>query len=241
MKCPQKRFIIEGFRGVAKSFITCAYIVWCLWNNPQLKCLIVSASKDRADANAVFIRRIIYLLDFLSDLKPRDGQRNTQNLFDVGLAIPDISPSVKSVGITGQITGSRADILVADDVEIPNNSSTQVRRDKLFEDVKEFDAIIKPGDGSKIIYLGTPQNEMSLYNELQNRGYGVYVFPIIYPETPLSVSTTETNWLPLSLNHMIRIQSCMQENLLIRNDSQKKKLRNASCPMVKQVSPYSLN
>ena len=184
MKCPQKRFIIEGFRGVAKSFITCAYIVWCLWNNPQLKCLIVSASKDRADANAVFIRRIIYLLDFLSDLKPRDGQRNTQNLFDVGLAIPDISPSVKSVGITGQITGSRADILVADDVEIPNNSSTQVRRDKLFEDVKEFDAIIKPGDSSKIIYLGTPQNEMSLYNELQNRGYGVFVFPIVYPETP---------------------------------------------------------
>lgn len=184
MRCPQKRFIIEGFRGVAKSFITCAYIVWCLWNNPQLKCLIVSASKDRADANAVFIRRIIYLLDFLSDLKPRDGQRNTQNLFDVGLAIPDISPSVKSVGITGQITGSRADILVADDVEIPNNSSTQVRRDKLFEDVKEFDAIIKPGESSKIIYLGTPQNEMSLYNELQNRGYGVFVFPIVYPETP---------------------------------------------------------
>lgn len=184
MTCPYKRFIIEGFRGVAKSFITCAYVVWSLWNNPQLKILIVSASKDRADANAVFIRRILYLLDFLSDLRPRDGQRNTQNLFDVGLAIPDISPSVKSVGITGQITGSRADILVADDVEIPNNSSTQVRRDKLFEDVKEFDAIIKPGESSKIIYLGTPQNEMSLYSELQNRGYETYIFPIVYPETP---------------------------------------------------------
>lgn len=184
MNCPDKRFIIEGFRGVAKSFITCAYVVWKLWNNPQLKCLIISASKDRADANAVFIRRIIYLLDFLSELKPVDGQRNTQNLFDVGLAIPDISPSVKSVGITGQITGSRADLLIADDVEIPNNSSTQVRRDKLFEDVKEFDAIIKPGEESKIIYLGTPQNEMSLYKELDNRGYNTFIFPIVYPESP---------------------------------------------------------
>ena len=115
MKCPEKRYIIEGFRGVAKSFITCAYVVWSLWNDPQLKCLIISASKDRADANAVFIRKIIYLLDFLSHLKPRDGQRNTQNLFDVGGAVADISPSVKSVGITGQITGSRADILIADD------------------------------------------------------------------------------------------------------------------------------
>ena len=184
MKCPEKRYIIEGFRGVAKSFITCAYVVWSLWNDPQLKCLIISASKDRADANAVFIRKIIYLLDFLSHLKPRDGQRNTQNLFDVGEAVADISPSVKSVGITGQITGSRADILIADDVEIPNNSSTQTRRDKLFEDVKEFDAIIKPGDRSKVIYLGTPQNEMSLYNELQNRGYSCYIFPLVYPETP---------------------------------------------------------
>ncbi|WP_423902392.1 phage terminase large subunit [Colibacter massiliensis] len=184
MKNKEKRYIIEGFRGVAKSFITCAYVVWSLWNNPQLRILIVSASKDRADSNAVFIRRIIYLLDFLSELQPTDGQRNTQNLFDVGLAIPDISPSVKSVGITGQITGSRADILIADDVEIPNNSSTQVRRDKLYEMVKEFDAILKPGDTSKIIYLGTPQNEMSLYKELQNRGYETHIFPIVYPETP---------------------------------------------------------
>ena len=112
---PNDRFIIEGFRGVAKSFITCAYAVWVLWRDPQEKVLIVSASKDRADANAVFIKRIIHTLPFLAELKARQGQRDTQNLFDVGLATPDISPSVKSVGITGQITGSRADLLLADD------------------------------------------------------------------------------------------------------------------------------
>lgn len=174
------RFIIEGFRGVAKSYLTCAYTVWRLWKNPQLKVLIVSASKDRSDANAVFVRRIINLLPFLKELVPQDGQRNTQNLFDVGLAIPDISPSVKSVGITGQITGSRADILVADDIEVPNNSGTQAQRDKLGEAVKEFDAVLKP-DG-QIIYLGTPQNEMSLYNELQKRGYKCRVWTVRYPE-----------------------------------------------------------
>ena len=125
MNTPNDRFIIEGFRGVAKSFLTCAYVVWKLWKDPQLKVLVVSASKDRADANAIFIKRIILLIDFLDILRPQKGQRDTQNLFDVGLAIPDISPSVKSVGITGQITGSRADLLIADDVEIPNNSSTK--------------------------------------------------------------------------------------------------------------------
>lgn len=175
------RIIIEGFRGVAKSFIACAYAVWRLWRDPQIKVEVISASKDRSDANAVFIKRIIQVLPFLEELLPRRGQRDTQNLFDVGLATPDISPSVKSVGITGQITGTRADLLIADDVEVPNNSGTQMQRDKLSESVKEFDAILKPG--GQIIYLGTPQNEMSLYNELQKRGYDVIIYPVVYPET----------------------------------------------------------
>lgn len=178
---PNDRFIIQGFRGIAKSFVSCAFCVWSLWRQPQLKVEIISASKDRADANAVFIRNIIRTLPFLEHLKPRRGQRDTQNLFDVGEAVPDISPSVKSVGITGQITGSRADILLADDVEVPNNSGTQVQRDKLGEAVKEFDAIIKPN--GHIIYLGTPQNEMSIYNELQKRGYKTRIWTVLYPES----------------------------------------------------------
>ena len=178
---PSNRFIIQGFRGVAKSFITCAYVVWLLWRDPQLKIMIVSASKERADANASFIKKIINEVPFLGHLKARENQRDTQNLFDVGPARPDHSPSVKSVGITGQLTGSRADIIVADDVEVPGNSFTQVMRDRLFELVKEFDAILKPGDDKKIIYLGTPQNEMSLYNELQERGYITYIWPARYP------------------------------------------------------------
>lgn len=176
---PSDRFILMGFRGVAKSFITCAYVVWRLWKNPQLKIMVVSANKERADANATFIKKIINELPFLEHLKAREGQRDTQNLFDVGPSKPDHSPSVKSVGIKGQLTGSRADILCVDDVEIPNNSFTQVLRDQLFELVKEFDAVLKPN--GTIIYLGTPQNEMSLYNELQERGYTAIIYPARYP------------------------------------------------------------
>lgn len=112
---PNDRFILMGFRGVAKSFITCAFVVWSLWRNPQHKIMIVSANKERADANAVFIKKIIDTVPFLGHMKAREGQRNTQNLFDIGEAKPDHSPSVKSVGIKGQLTGSRADIIVADD------------------------------------------------------------------------------------------------------------------------------
>jgi hypothetical protein len=92
---------------------------------------------------------------------------------------------VKSIGISGQLAGSRADVIVADDIEVPNNSMTQGMRDKLSEAVKEFDAILKP-DG-RIIYLGTPQNQESLYNKLPDRGYKVSIWPARYPNTDQTV------------------------------------------------------
>lgn len=175
-----RRSVIEAFRGVGKSWITSAFVCWLLLNNPQLKILVVSASKERADAFSTFVKRLINEIPMLQHLRPQDGQRDSVISFDVGPAQPDHSPSVKSVGITGQITGSRADILIADDVEVPNNSATQMMRDKLSEAVKEFDAILKPG--GRIIYLGTPQTEMSLYNQLPERGYEIRIWPSLYPE-----------------------------------------------------------
>lgn len=179
-----KKFILQAFRGIGKSFITCAFVVWTLWRDPQLKILIVSASKERADANSIFIKNIIDLLPFLSELKPRPGQRDSVISFDVGPARPDHSPSVKSVGITGQLTGSRADIIIADDVEIPSNSATQGAREKLWTLVQEFAALLKPLPTSRVIYLGTPQTEMTLYKELEdNRGYTTIIWPALYPRS----------------------------------------------------------
>jgi hypothetical protein len=175
----KRRIVIEAFRGVGKSWITSAFVCWLLLTNPQLKILVVSASKERADAFSTFVKRLINEIPMLQHLAPQAGQRDSVIAFDVGPSTPDHSPSVKSVGITGQITGSRADILIADDVEVPNNSSTQMMRDKLSESVKEFDAILKPG--GRIIYLGTPQTEMSLYNQLPERGYEIRIWPALYP------------------------------------------------------------
>ena len=176
-----KRSVIEAFRGVGKSWVTSAFVCWILLNDPQKKILVVSASKERADAFSTFVKRLINEIPILEHLKPKDGQRDSVISFDVGPAKPDHSPSVKSVGITGQITGSRADILIADDIEVPNNSATQMMRDKLSEAVKEFDAILKPLEGSRIIYLGTPQTEMSLYNQMPERGYETRIWPALFP------------------------------------------------------------
>ena len=167
-----QRMVVEAFRGVGKSWITAGAVCWFLLNNPQLKIMVVSAGAGKANEISTFIKQLIDSMPILEVLRtvPGKGQRESVIMFDVGPADPDISPSVKSVGITGQITGSRADIIIADDIETPGNSMTQLMRDRLAELVKEFDAVIKPGLKTRIIYLGTPQTEMTLYTVLEARG-----------------------------------------------------------------------
>lgn len=110
-----KRQILEAFRGVGKSWITSAYVLWMLLNDPQWKFLVVSASKQRADDFSTFTLRLIYEMPVLAHLIPKDDQRNSKIAFDVAPARAAHAPSVKSVGIFGQLTGGRANHIVADD------------------------------------------------------------------------------------------------------------------------------
>ena len=171
---------IEAFRGVGKSFITSAYVLWKLYSDPQLKFLVVSASKSRADAFSTFTMRLIMEMPILAHLRPRPDQRNSRIEFDVGPAMADQSPSVKSVGITGQLTGSRADEIIADDVEVLNNAATADMREKLLERTKEFSAILKPLAHAKVVYLGTPQTEDSIYNKLPDT-FQLRIWPALVP------------------------------------------------------------
>jgi len=176
-----KRIIIQAFRGVGKSWVTSAFVCWQLLMNPQTKILVVSASKTRSDDFSNFTKRLINEMPVLSHLKAGPDQRDSNVAFDVGPAKASHAPSVKSIGITGQLTGSRANLIVADDVESANNSATQVQREKLSETVKEFDAVLSPG--GRIVYLGTPQTEESVYKTLEQRGYQCRIWTARYPKT----------------------------------------------------------
>lgn len=178
---PNRRFI-QAFRGVGKSFITAAYVVWRLWKEPDLKVLVVSANEAFATEISAFIKQIIGSDagdDLWSELRPRPDQRQSALAFDVGPAKADKSPSVKAVGITGQLTGSRGDLILSDDVEVPKNSETETMREKLETKTKEYAAILKPN--GEIIYLGTPQSEQSIYRQLPEKGYTVRIWPARYP------------------------------------------------------------
>lgn len=176
-----KRLIIEAFRGEGKSWIAAAYVLYILYWNQHAKFLVVSASANHAQDFSIFVKQLILEVPELIWMYPTRLQRQSNIGFDVRFASPDKAPSVKSVGITGQLTGTRADYIIADDIEVLNNSETASKREKLLEQVKEFDNIIKPN--GRIIYLGTPQTLESIYTVLEDRGYITKVYPAIFPDT----------------------------------------------------------
>jgi len=176
----EKRKIIQGFRGVGKSWITSVFVCWLLYKDPQIKILVVSAGQVRADEFSVFTKNLIEEVPLLHHLKPRKGQRDSNISFDVGPARSSHAPSVKSIGVTGAMTGSRANVIIADDVESLNNSGNQANRDKLNKTISEFESILSPkGD---IIYLGTPQTEESIYKKLEKEGYNTRIWPARIPD-----------------------------------------------------------
>jgi hypothetical protein len=189
-----KRQQIHAFRGVGKSYICSAYVCWLLLLNPEEKILVISASKERADSFVRFTRRLIDEMPMLNHLIPdrNRGDRDSALAFDVGAAAAGAhSPSVRSAGVTGQITGSRASLIVLDDIEVPGNSFTPSMREKLVTNVREVDAILLPDDErlgveSKVRVLGTPQSQDTVYTKLEEGGYEKRVWPVEIPEDPAS-------------------------------------------------------
>ena len=178
-----KRLQIQAFRGVGKSWITGAFVLWTLFNNPEKKIMIISASKERADNMSIFLQKLIIETPWLSHLQPKsDDARWSRISFDVNCS-PSQAPSVKSVGITGQLTGSRADLMILDDVEVPGNSMTEMMREKLLQLCTEAESILTPKEDSRIMYLGTPQTVFTIYKKLAERNYRPFVWPARVPRS----------------------------------------------------------
>ena len=176
-----KRLQIQAFRGVGKSWITGAFVLWTLFNNAEKKIMIISASKERADNMSIFLQKLIIETPWLSHLRPKsDDARWSRISFDVNCS-PHQAPSVKSVGITGQLTGSRADLMVLDDIEVPSNSMTELMREKLLQLVTESESILTPKHDSRILFLGTPQTTFTIYRKLAERNYKPFVWSARYP------------------------------------------------------------
>lgn len=181
--------IIRCFRGIGKSYITSAFAAWKLARNPRdEKLLVVSATANKSKAFVSQLRALLKTMPILQwllngDRDKGESRRDQADRFDVACSSLSQSPSVRAAAILGQVTGDRATTIIADDIEIVQNSGTEDAREKILNVTREFDAIIKTEHGrGDVIELGTPQTEESVYNrQVAEMGYRCFTIPVKFP------------------------------------------------------------
>lgn len=174
--------MVQAQRGEAKTTITALYAVWRLIHNPALRVLILSAGGDLATDIARLCIRIIESMDILECMRPdmNAGDQTSTAGYDIHHSLKGIdkSASISCIGVTGNLQGKRADLLIADDIESQKNSQTALMRERLMHLTRDFTSINQTGD---IVYLGTPQSIDSIYGTLPARGFALRIWPGRYP------------------------------------------------------------
>lgn len=179
-----KDLMIQAQRGQAKSTITALFAIWYLIHNPKGACLIVSAGGKQANEISTLVVKTIMNVDILECLRPipSKGDRQSVEAFDINFYLRGIqkSPSIACTGITGNLQGKRATLLIADDVESYKLARTAMMREQLMQNCRDFASIVQDSNG-RIVYLGTPQTDSSIYNQLPAMGFAVRIWPGRFP------------------------------------------------------------
>ena len=174
--------MVQAQRSQAKSTIVAIFAVWMLIHDCSHRVLIVSAGSEVATEIANWVIQIIMNWDILECMRPdrQHGDRASTKAFDINWQLkgPEKSPSIACIGITANMQGRRADLLIPDDIESSKNGTTEIQRSALEHLSRDFTSICQKG---RIMYLGTPQTVDSIYNNLPERGYIIRVWTGRFP------------------------------------------------------------
>jgi hypothetical protein len=157
----QTRLVLQAFRASGKSTLIGLFAAWLLWRNPDLRILVLSAESHLAQKMARTIRKIIEKHPLTKKLRPSNPDQWAEDSFTVRRRRVSRDPSVLARGLYANTTGTRADVILCDDVEVPNTCDTVEKRLKLRERLSENEFILVPG-GTQI-YIGTPHSYYTIY------------------------------------------------------------------------------
>ena len=162
----EQKLLLMAFRGAGKSTLAAVYIGWLLWCRPELRILVIAAEQELANKMVRNVRRLIEQHPLTTDLKPKRPEewaadRFTVNREHTGRETTGRDPSLLARGIYANITGARADLVLLDDVEVPGNCDSILKRAELRNRISEIDYILTP-EGTQL-YIGTPHHFFSIY------------------------------------------------------------------------------
>ena len=152
---------LMAFRHSGKSTVVGIFAACTLYLRPQTRILILSAESGLASRMVAHIRHILENHPWCTDLIPTSRRDWASGRITINRPIGIREPSVICQGIHGNITGMRADLIICDDVEVPNTANTMQKRESLRERLRELDFILSPS--GTMIYIGTPHTMDTIY------------------------------------------------------------------------------
>lgn len=158
-------------RAHMKSFCIAVWCVWHITNHPDTTIIYVSATSTLAEEQLYAIKRMLdsptYRRYWPSMTHPEEGKRSRWSATAITVDHPARSvtvrdPTVRATGLSGTTTGLHCDVLIADDVVVPENAYTAESRRKTAAAMSQFASILNPGGVTKA--CGTRYHSQDQYH-----------------------------------------------------------------------------
>ncbi|MFW5680291.1 MAG: phage terminase large subunit [Pseudomonadota bacterium] len=156
-----ERLLLMVFRDAGKSTLVGLFCSWLLSIDCNLRVLVVAAEQGLATKMVRNVRGVLEKHPVARSLvQPAAGAWAADQLTVVrSRELRD--PSMLARGIGANLTGTRADIVICDDVEVPNTVDTPTKREDLRRRMAELSFILVPGGVQ--LCIGTPHSHDSIY------------------------------------------------------------------------------
>lgn len=164
------RMLLMAFRSAGKSTLIGLFAAWLLYRDSNRRILVLGPDYVLARKMVRNVRRILERHPFTQDLKPQKAEEWAGDSFTLRRTLEQRDPSMLARGVTSNITGSRADIVICDDVEVPNTCDTAEKREALRARLREMVYVLAPGGAQ--IYVGTPHHYYSIYADEARKEVG---------------------------------------------------------------------
>ena len=166
----ERELLLMAFRNSGKSTLVGLFCAWLLATTPSLRIMILAADLSLARKMTRNVKRIIERHPACAGLTPKSRDQWASDQFTVNRDSELRDPSMLAKGIIANITGSRADVVICDDVEVPNTCDSAAKREDLRERLDEIDYVLVPGGLQ--LYVGTPHTFYTIYANTARRDVG---------------------------------------------------------------------
>jgi phage terminase large subunit-like protein len=169
-------------RAHMKSHVIAVWCAWWIYKNPHTTILYISATATLAEAQLYAIKNILSSKEFelLSPemLAREEGKREQWSATAIKVDHPKRKEegirdsTVTSAGVTTNTTGLHADVIVCDDVVVPDNAYTEEGRRKVSAAMSQMASIKNTGGVTKAV--GTryhPRDQYYIWKEQKVKVY----------------------------------------------------------------------